>query len=91
MGHVICRRSGEVSISRYAKRGTLKVLTGDGRRIRPILLVVARHAYDGRTLLVPGVPEATSDVQAMEAVVAFRKQIQKRLAAKRRNPKGSLV
>ena len=29
----------------------------------------ARHAYDGKTLLVPGVPEAVDDDHAIEALI----------------------
>lgn len=32
----------------------------------------ARHAYDGTTLLVPGVPEALDDDHALEAVLMHR-------------------
>lgn len=33
---------------------------------------VARHAYDGKTLLVPGIPEALDDDHALEALQLFR-------------------
>ena len=48
MGHVVCRRSGEVFISRYAPKDTIKIMKGDGRRIRWVLIACARHGYDGR-------------------------------------------
>lgn len=92
MGYVVCRRSGEVFISRYAPKDTLKIMKGDGRRIRWVLIACARHAYDGRTLLVPGVPEAATDLEAMKAVKAFEQFLLKSLVAKaRRNRKGCLV
>lgn len=92
MGHVVCYRSGEVFISRYAPKGTLKIMKGDCRRIRWVLIACARHAYDGSTLLVPGVPEAKTDVEAMQAVKAFEQFLLKGLAAKRgRSRKGALV
>ncbi|MCY4395886.1 MAG: host nuclease inhibitor protein [Rhodospirillaceae bacterium] len=31
----------------------------------------ARHSYDGKTLLVPGIPEAESDTEALDALERF--------------------
>lgn len=92
MGHVVCRRSGEVFIKHHAPKGTLKITTGDGRRIRWILIAIARHAYDGKTLLVPGVPEAKTDLDAMYAVKAFQQTLQTKLAeTPRAKRKGALL
>ena len=38
---------------------------------RDVIEVRARRAYDGRTLLVPGVPEAQSPADAFEALERF--------------------
>ncbi len=38
---------------------------------RGVIEVRARRAYDGRSLLVPGVPEATSPADALEALERF--------------------
>lgn len=34
-----------------------------------------RRAYDGQTLLVPGVPEADDENRALECVISFRKWV----------------
>jgi|GEM_PF-6691321 len=44
----------------------------DVTQLEQIVGVVARHGYDGRTLLVPGVPEAAGDDQALEALELWR-------------------
>lgn len=80
MAHIVCYRSGEAFVSRRIPKGTMKLVTGHGRRLRRILSVCARHAYDGKTMLVPGLPEADNDLQAIEAVKGFEQMLRKRLA-----------
>ncbi|MEH3093390.1 MAG: hypothetical protein PGN20_15445 [Agrobacterium cavarae] len=60
MGHIVCYRSGQVFVSRRVPKGALQIVTGHGRRLNRVLSACARHAYDGETLLVPGVPEAAA-------------------------------
>lgn len=80
MAHIVCYRSGEAFVSRRVPKGTMKIVTGHGRRLRRILSACARHAYDGKTLLVPGLPEADDDRLAIEAVKHFEEMLRKRLA-----------
>ncbi len=80
MGRIVCYRSGEVFVSRRVPKGALQIVTGHGRRLNRVLGVCARHAYDGKTLLVPGLPEADTDLQAVEAVRQFKQMLLKRLA-----------
>ncbi|UNZ49481.1 hypothetical protein [Agrobacterium tumefaciens] len=72
MAHIVCYRSGETFVSRRVPKGSMKIVTGHGRRLKRVLGVWARHAYDGKRLLVPGVPEAVSDLQALEAIKQFQ-------------------
>lgn len=55
----------------------------DAKRFKAIVEVNARHAYDGVTLLVPRVPEAVSNEQAMDALLYFRRVIEMRMADQR--------
>jgi len=80
MAHIVCWRSGEVLVSRRVPKGAIRIVTGHGKRLRRILVACARHAYDGRTLLVPGMPEADNDLAAIAAVKAFEAMLLKRLA-----------
>lgn len=76
-----CWRNGAIGFGRRLPPGALEILRADGRRrFRRIVSALARHAYDGVTLLVPGVPEATSDVAALDACHAFRDRILKSLS-----------
>lgn len=59
----------------------------DAVRFRDIVEVNARRAYDGKTLLVPGIPEANNDDEALIALKRFRKMIEWRIAGKKGWPK----
>lgn len=52
----------------------------DAKRFKDVVSVNARHAYDGVTLLVPGIPEACNDEKAMDALLYFRRLIEMRMA-----------
>lgn len=52
----------------------------NARRFKEIVSVNARHGYDGVTLLVPRIPEARSDAEAMDALLYFRRLIEMRMA-----------
>lgn len=83
MAVAYCYRSGEILIGDLLPEGALELGRGRGRKFRDVVEVLARHAYDGKTLLVPGIPEADNDAQALKAAEAFRDQLQKRLASRR--------
>jgi hypothetical protein len=91
MGHVICNRAGELSIARRAPKGTIKVMSGDGRRIRWILRKVAHQACQGAPLTIPGFIAAPTDVAAMHAVKAFEQVVLKALARKPSRKKDRLI
>lgn len=46
--------------------------------LRLAVEVMARHAYDGKTLLVPGIPEAANEDAALLALSRFRREVMKR-------------
>lgn len=52
----------------------------DARRFKDIISVNARHAKDGSFLLVPGMPEARNQREAMDALLRFRRLIEMRMA-----------
>lgn len=83
MAIAYCYRSGEILIGDHLPYGSLELGRGRGRKFRQIVEVLARHASDGKTLLVPGIPEADSDAHALQAAEAFIEQLQKRLASRR--------
>lgn len=72
-------RRGVIELRRREHQGLLILARGDRRVLEPVVSVCARHAYDGQTLLVPGVPEAESDDQALDAVFRFQDELRRRL------------
>lgn len=51
----------------------------DAKRFRDVVSVNARRGYDGVTLLVPGIPEARNNGEALNALLRFRRLIEMRM------------
>ena len=67
-----CFRTGEIKISRKRDEpGMLLVGSGPGKELREKVSARARLADDGHTMLVPGLPEAESEKDALDAVNSF--------------------
>lgn len=82
MAAIVCWRSGEAEVVSRPPPGTVVLASGKRHRLQAVLSVVARHAYDGRTLLVPGLPEADDDDQAVAAVERCKAMLRQRLDRK---------
>ena len=52
-------------------KGALPIVRGPGKIVREGVSSKARHGYDGKTLLVPGVPEAPDQFAGVEALKQF--------------------
>lgn len=83
-------RTGAIDLSDgRTPRGAIKLFTFTSRRAalvgNRVLETQARHAYDGKTILVPGLPEADDDDQALDALIAWCRRVEPALA--RRLPK----
>src|SRR5262245_35053731 len=59
--------------------GALFLAAGPHARIVGVVRGMARRAYDGETLLVPGVPEAPDATQAYRAFIHFFERLQVQL------------
>jgi hypothetical protein len=70
-----CYASGHIEFGARCPDGALPIVRGDDRRVREFVAGVARHGYDGETLLVPGVPEAENERAALEKLVAWIERI----------------
>lgn len=81
MAVAYCWRTGEIGLSKRMPRGALQLGSGAMRTLQPAVSALARHAYDNKTLLVPGIPEADSDLDALEAARRFQIELSKRTAA----------
>lgn len=86
LAFIVCWRSGQAQTVDHVPKGALCLARGDRGELDHILGVVARHSYDGKTMLVPGVPEALSDEEALSAAEHFRGMIFERMS----NPWGGL-
>ena len=56
-----CWASGQIEFAARVPEGALPIARGPARALRDFIDGVARHAYDGETLLVPGIPESQGD------------------------------
>lgn len=79
MASIVCWRSGEAEVVTIVPEGTIVLATGKRERLETVLSAVARHSYDGETLLVPGLPEAADDDQAQIAAANFVRMLNQRL------------
>ncbi|MCA1972075.1 MAG: host nuclease inhibitor protein [Caenispirillum sp.] len=72
-GHVYaaCYASGQVVFRRTLPQGLLPIVSGPEQAVRDEMSVACRTAYDGKTLLVPGVPEAPDQGIALDALQTF--------------------
>ena len=66
-----CFRSGEIYFGPVTPKSAIVIASGAPQMLRDKVRLAARRAYDGHTLLVPGVPEAFSDEDAVEALRKF--------------------
>ncbi|EID6350622.1 host nuclease inhibitor protein [Salmonella enterica] len=72
-----CWASGLIEFGHTLPEGALPIVTGNEKKVRDVVEVLARHAYNG-LLLVPGIPEAASQDEAREALVRFSRVVQER-------------
>jgi len=71
MTFVYCYRSGLVEFGELLPKGALLIDKGRGKKWRKGVEVKCRLSYDGKTYLVPGVPEAETNKDAYSAYKRF--------------------
>ncbi len=77
-----CWRSGMIEFGRSVPAGAIQIARAPARKLKPLVDVHARHAYDGKTLLVPGIPEAQNDGAAEHALDMFIERLANILAGR---------
>lgn len=76
--HAYCFASGQIEFGARIPEGALPIAKGPRKALVDWMQGVARHAYDGETLLVPGIPEAQLDQDAaLDALKRFTLWISK--------------
>ena len=74
-------RRGVIEILGHVPSGLLVIADDPNQQLlSDVIEGEARHAYDGTTLLVPGIPEAASNDDALDALIAFRRRVLRALA-----------
>ncbi|EME6923632.1 host nuclease inhibitor protein [Salmonella enterica] len=73
-----CWASGLIEFGNTLPEGALPIVTGSEKRVRDVVEVLARHAYNG-DLLVPGIPEAESMDEYREALFRFSRVVHERV------------
>lgn len=74
--------SGLITFSRKLtkkeKDGAIIIASGNGRALKRMISAIARHGYRDGVLLVPGIPEARTDEQRLDALQRFIEMIRVR-------------
>lgn len=63
-----CGVDGVIFFADEVPQGFIEIVRGDPKQVRATLAVVARHGYTPGVLLVPGVPEAEGEKEALLAL-----------------------
>ncbi len=74
MSHSIfayCFACGVIKFGDTVPKGALAFVKGREDAVRDLICATSRHAYDGQTLLVPGVPEAVNQADGIEALIKY--------------------
>lgn len=78
MKYAYCYASGEIDFGTHVPSGALPICRIRSKKDEITVSVLARLAYDGVTLLVPGIPEAKSQKKAMDALFLWLEQLRAR-------------
>lgn len=84
MAVAYCWRDGSIGVDRRLPKNAIRLAEAHGVRLKNAVSICARHSRDGLSLLVPGIPEAENDAQALDAVQRFRDQLARRLERKKK-------
>lgn len=77
-----CYRSGLIKVGRKAPKRTIVLGTHPDRRVLIVSLRgLVRMAHDGKTMLIPGIPETDSMDAKFDALKAFGVRLRKSLLA----------
>lgn len=79
--YAYCWANGVIDFGSELPDGALSIVKGPAAKVRSVVSVVARHAKDNETLLVPGIPEAANEHAKMDSLLAFCNQVEKRMKA----------
>lgn len=67
--------SGLIEFGIQTPKGALPIISGEEVRVRELIDIWARQSRTNDQLLVPGVPEASSQHEGCDALIKFTDQI----------------
>lgn len=73
-----CWASGVIEFGAKVPAGAIEIARGKERLLQKEIGATARLAYDNETLLVPGIPEATDQRAAGDALAVHLRWLKKR-------------
>jgi hypothetical protein len=74
--------NGRIDFGRSLPDGALLICNGKAASLRKAIEGSARLAYDGKTLLVPGVSESGGGNAAVDALIIYSRQVKQRMEVK---------
>jgi hypothetical protein len=69
--YAYCWSTGLIEFGDERPKGALPIAKGREEALRNLICATSRHAYDGESLLVPGVPEAKDGFAAVDALMKW--------------------
>ncbi len=86
---VWCWPAGHLEFGKHCPSGAIPIAIGPEPELRKIISTLARHSYDGKNLVIPGVPEAKDDTNAVLAALwRFSDQVDEQLLQRRQSAQG---
>lgn len=73
--------SGHIRIGSKCPENALVITSGEEKELRKTIGALSRRGYKRGVHLVPGIPEAVDQRQSLKALIQFRDQVTKYLAA----------
>lgn len=76
--HAFCWASGEIEYGTEVPKGAIRIATGPESSVRHLIYATARLAYDNKTMLVPGIPEAQDQKAKVAALSSWLTWLKRR-------------
>lgn len=73
--YALAWRNGRITISARPHPDALTLIVGTRHRLRRLVDARSRHGYRRGVRLVPGIPEARDDEEALAAAIRFRDRL----------------
>ncbi len=70
--------SGQITFHFTPPKGAIVVARGVPSKVRSLIKATARQGYDGKTIFLPGVPEAEIGKEAFQALCRYTRRIHRR-------------